>query len=72
MGNTNDGDVYCSCPENYTCTPLVTSIGSGDTGLTGSYCVLNDTQYNPAVTATQTCNATVTASGQVGYCPLQY
>jgi hypothetical protein len=72
QGNTNDGAVYCSCPENYTCTPLVSSIGSSDTGLTGSYCVQNGTQYNPALATNETCQAGVTNSGQPGYCPLQY
>lgn len=72
-GNTNDGAVYCACPDNYTCTPLVTSIGSADSGLTGSYCVLNNTQYEAAKTDTATtCQAGVTDSSAAGYCPLQY
>lgn len=71
-GNTNDGAVYCSCPENYTCSPLVSSIGASDTGLTGSYCVLNGTVYNPVEATTEVCQAIVTDSGQPGYCPLQY
>ncbi|MGO9000143.1 MAG: hypothetical protein ACLQVI_42995 [Polyangiaceae bacterium] len=71
-GSTSDGAVYCACPENYTCTPLVSSIGASDTGLTGSYCVLNGTQYNPALATNETCEAIVTNSAQPGYCPLQY
>jgi hypothetical protein len=72
-GNTNDNGVYCACPDNYTCTPLVTSIGSADSGLTGSYCVLNNTAYEAAKTDTATvCQASVTDSAAAGYCPLQY
>jgi hypothetical protein len=44
-GNTNDGANYCSCPDGFTCTQLVTSIDEGNTGLTGAYCVKNGTQY---------------------------
>ena len=80
QGNTNDGDVYCTCPENYTCTQLVTSIGAGDTGLTGGYCILNGTAYNPALSTATTCppggagqcDPTVTDSSLTGYCPAQY
>jgi hypothetical protein len=72
-GNTNDGANYCACPDNYTCTPLVTTIGGGDSGLTGSYCVLNGTTYAAATTNTATtCQATETESSAAGYCPLQY
>jgi hypothetical protein len=44
-GQQNDGANYCSCPDGFTCTQLVTSIGEGNTGLTGAYCVKNGTQY---------------------------
>jgi hypothetical protein len=73
-GNTNDGANYCACPDNYTCTPLVTSIGANDDPeLTGSYCVLNGTAYNAALVNTaNVCDPTATASGAAGYCPIQY
>jgi len=71
-GNTNDGANYCACTANYTCTQLVTSIGATDTGLTGGYCVLNGTQYNPALATNETCLASVTSQTAPGYCALQY
>lgn len=37
---------FCDCPDNFTCEPLVTSIGKGNEGLTGSYCVKNGTKYD--------------------------
>jgi hypothetical protein len=46
-GQTNDGANYCTCPDGFTCAQLVTSIGSGDQGLTGGYCIKNNTQYDP-------------------------
>jgi hypothetical protein len=72
-GDTSNGANYCACPDNYTCTPLVTSIGAGDSGLTGSYCVKNGSAYAAATTNTaSTCDATVTDPNAAGYCPLQY
>jgi hypothetical protein len=48
-GNTNDGAVYCQCPDQYTCTQLVTSIGGTlDQGLTGGYCMKTGTGYTAA------------------------
>ena len=47
QGQTNDGANYCSCPSGYSCSQLVTSIGLGDQGLSGAYCVKNGTQYDP-------------------------
>jgi hypothetical protein len=48
-GLTNDGSVYCSCPDGYVCQQLVTSIGGQSEGLTGGYCILNNppTVYIP-------------------------
>jgi hypothetical protein len=45
-GLTNDGANYCTCPDGFSCTQLVTSIGSGDQGLTGGYCVKNGAGYD--------------------------
>ncbi len=48
-GQTNDGANYCQCPDGFSCTQLVTSIGSMDQGLTGAYCVKSGAQYVPNV-----------------------
>jgi hypothetical protein len=56
-GQTNDGAAYCSCPSGFTCQQLVTPIGANDTGLTGAYCIINNTQYNSLNTC-ETCDAT--------------
>jgi hypothetical protein len=45
-GKTNDGANYCTCPDGFTCEQLVTSIGAGDTGLTGAYCIKNGTKFD--------------------------
>ncbi len=52
-GKTNDGANYCACPEGFECKQLRNSIGAGDTGLTGGYCIKKDTTYD----TTSTCNA---------------
>jgi hypothetical protein len=61
-GQTDDGSIYCQCPEGYYCKQLVTSLGTtfSDQGLTGGYCILgtaagapDDTAYNPADMAEQ-------------------
>lgn len=51
---TNDGFNYCTCPDGFTCTQLVSSIGatatvsaSANQGLTGAYCVKNGTLFDP-------------------------
>lgn len=44
---------FCDCPDDYTCTALVTSIGKGNEGLTGSYCIKNGTTYNADTACTQ-------------------
>jgi hypothetical protein len=43
---TDDGANYCQCPDGFDCTQLVTSIGVGNEGLTGAYCVKHGTQYD--------------------------
>lgn len=45
-GATDDGAVYCECPEAYECVALVSSIGGTNEGLTGSYCVKQGTTFN--------------------------
>ena len=44
---------FCECPDGFTCERLVTSVGRGNEGLTGSYCIKNNTQYDAATACTQ-------------------
>jgi hypothetical protein len=72
MGQTNDGSVYCQCPDNYTCTQLVSSIGGNlDNGLVGGYCMKNNTGYQTSQPSTCTvpgtcCNPTSANCGTGG------
>lgn len=45
-GNKPSDQAFCDCPDGFACSPLVTSIGQGNEGLTGSYCVKNGKDYN--------------------------
>lgn len=58
-GQKGGGSNYCDCPDGFACTLLVPSVGNGQNeGLTGSYCIKKNTQYDPAVScspATGTC-----------------
>jgi hypothetical protein len=45
-GRKDDGANYCDCPDGFACEQLVTSIGAGDTGLTGAYCIKSNTKYD--------------------------
>jgi len=51
-GATNDGYNYCKCPDGFSCTQLVGSVGATNQGLSGGYCVKNGAQYDP-----NSCNA---------------
>jgi hypothetical protein len=56
-GNTNDGANYCTCPDGFSCKPLISSISSDSfTGLTGSYCVKNGTDFNGNVNQCDKCS----------------
>lgn len=56
-GRTDDGANYCQCPDGFACEQLVTSIGAGDTGLTGAYCIKANTKYDRNKTGCdQTCD----------------
>ena len=46
-GQTNDGANYCTCPDGFNCTQLVSSIGPADQGLTGAYCIKAGTAVRP-------------------------
>jgi len=45
-GERPSNQTFCECPDGFTCRLLVTSTGIGNEGLTGSYCVKNDTEFN--------------------------
>ena len=45
-GATTDGANYCKCPDGFACKQLVSSIGAGNEGLTGGYCVKDKTDYD--------------------------
>jgi hypothetical protein len=62
-GQTNDGANYCTCPDGFACTQLVTSIGTGNVGLTGGYCVKNGTQFNAATDKCTQCSPATHACG---------
>jgi hypothetical protein len=55
-GRTDDGANYCTCPDGFTCRQLVTSIGAGDTGLTGAYCIKNGTEYDRNTACASSCD----------------
>jgi len=57
-GKTDDGSVYCGCPENFECKQLVSSIGGTNEGLTGGYCIKNGTEFN----ATNNCGNSLDAN----------
>jgi hypothetical protein len=67
-GDTNDGANYCKCPTGFNCEQLVSSIGAGDTGLTGAYCVKQGTDYDMNSSCMGgTCDPKA-AAGTPGYC----
>jgi hypothetical protein len=45
-GNKPSDQAFCDCPDGFACRPLVTSIGQGNEGLTGSYCIKDKTEYD--------------------------
>jgi len=55
-GRTDDGGNYCACPEGFQCQQLVSSIGKGNEGLTGGYCIKNGTAYDPSKAYVNRCD----------------
>ncbi|HTB74012.1 MAG TPA: hypothetical protein VK762_12245 [Polyangiaceae bacterium] len=39
QGMTNDGDDYCTCPSDTTCTQVIPSIGAAEDDVSGAYCL---------------------------------
>lgn len=62
-GRTDDGANYCECPDDYQCEQLATSIGAGDTGLTGAYCIKKKTKYEDGACLTS-CGQDTTDCGR--------
>ncbi len=52
-GQRPSDQTFCDCPDGFSCERLVTSIGQGNEGLTGSYCIKKDTKYDPTTACTQ-------------------
>lgn len=52
-GQRPSNQTFCDCPDGFQCERLVTSIGQGNEGLTGSYCIKKNTKYDPATSCTQ-------------------
>ena len=52
-GDKPSDQTFCDCPDGFECTRLVTSIGQGNEGLTGSYCIKKGTGYDPTTACTQ-------------------
>jgi hypothetical protein len=58
-GDTSDGANYCSCPDGFSCTHLIDSLGAGiSEGLTGSFCIKQGTAYDPSNVCPNTCDPT--------------
>jgi len=58
-GKTDDGANYCTCPDGFSCTQLVSSIGASDVGLTGAYCIKANTNYDLATACSTSCDPSV-------------
>lgn len=52
-GQRPSDQTFCDCPDGFQCERLVTSIGQGNEGLTGSYCIKKNTKYDPTTACTQ-------------------
>jgi hypothetical protein len=52
-GQRPSDQTFCDCPDGFQCERLVTSIGQGNEGLTGSYCIKANTKYDPTTACTQ-------------------
>jgi len=55
-GATDDGANYCACPDGFACEQLVDPTGQGNEGLTGGYCIKQNTKYDPGVDCQGDCD----------------
>jgi hypothetical protein len=56
-GRTDDGASYCTCPDSFACTQLVTPIGqSSADDIAGAYCIKRGTAYDPLASCTVHCD----------------
>jgi hypothetical protein len=62
-GKTDDGANYCTCPDGFKCTQLISSIGVGFEGLTGAYCVKSGTEYNENTFVCSDCDPATASCG---------
>ncbi|MFO0643708.1 MAG: hypothetical protein U0183_31060 [Polyangiaceae bacterium] len=56
QGKTDDGANYCACPDGFACEQLVDPTGQGNEGLTGGYCIKQNTKYDPGVDCQGDCD----------------
>ncbi|MBS2018963.1 MAG: hypothetical protein JST00_39215 [Deltaproteobacteria bacterium] len=67
-GQKPSDQVFCDCPDGFTCSQLVTSIGGGtNEGLTGSYCIKSGTEFD-ADTACNQGDCSASANAGAGDC----
>ncbi len=60
-GKTDDGANYCTCPDGFSCSQLVNSIGGNfNEGLTGAYCIKANTAFDRANPCTTNCDPVAT------------
>ena len=46
-GGKPSDQIFCECPDGFRCERLVKSIGAGNEGLTGSYCIKDKSKFDP-------------------------
>ncbi len=59
---------YCECPDGFQCTELVEDLGLGSGQLAGSYCIKDNTAFNPGG-STATCSKDSPNCGNEGNNP---
>jgi hypothetical protein len=52
-GQRPSNQTFCDCPDGFTCEQLVSSTGLGNEGLTGSYCIKNNTKFDRMTACSQ-------------------
>jgi hypothetical protein len=62
-GRTDDGARYCSCPDGFTCSQLLSPDDKPNSapGMAGAYCIKNNTEYNAATSLGVPCDPTIPA-----------